>query len=252
MTVTRRLFAGGIATAASVPLFSRSTPAREVATVSPELAALAAKLPAAERDYHAAVDAARAAYREWMPELPLAPDYCTHGPNTRFHYPGEDMERDIFGVGFIRKGEEVPRRIRSAEWMRETAARYREALAKDDKRKRSYGKRARDGWIADAEAAERGLELLPAYLAERDAILKASRGRELAEERYEAAEALVALVAKIARHPTNSAAAAKIKADAAVALGRMPRQDALMMIAVAAPELVSGFAEALAYATGAA
>ncbi len=79
-----------------------------------------------------------------------------------------EIERDLRGAGIRREGQRSAWTIKTAAEMEQDIERAREMLAKDDKRKRSYGKRFRQHRYNEIAEAELGLALLPGYLTEID------------------------------------------------------------------------------------
>lgn len=186
---------------------------------NPNLIALGAELPNIEQAYLGAVKKWSAAWTEWAPQWPLAPEACCQ----KFH--GHEMERDLTGMGLTRDGETAPWYVKTAAQMECDIDTAREALAKDDKRKRSYGKRFRQYRHDEIAQAELGLALLPGYLAERERVKRESGFDAIDKERYRASDAVFEFARRVLEEHSLTAEGVRIKVQACAALGRMHPYD---------------------------
>ena len=224
--LTRRTLLAAVsavgATALSQAGTANASPRTEQ-TENPKLLKLRGELPAVEKAYQDALSTWQAAWAEWSPQWPLAPEPCC---NKWGEFSGREMERDLTGQGLIRDGEKAPWYIKSISEMEKDIERELASLAKDDKRKRSYGKRFRQ-YRHDAIAeAELGLALLPGYLAERDRVARESNFAAINKARFRTSQDLFAFVRLVLTEPSHTLAGVKIKAEACATLGRMHPYDA--------------------------
>ena len=219
---TRRNFL----TRAPLAVAALAAPVAALASVpdeNPKLLELGAEFPAVEKAYQDALANWQAAWTEWSPQWPLAPEPCC---NKWGWGHSREMERDLTGQGLIREGEKDPWYIKTADEMERDLEMEREMLAKDHKRKRSYGKAWRQYRHDNIAEAELGLALLPAYLAERDRIKRESNFETINKARHRTSEDLFAFARRVLGEPSYTLAGVKIKAEACSALGRMHSYDA--------------------------
>lgn len=195
-------------------------------TENPTLLALGADLPKTEQAYQAALKTWQAAWAEWAPQWPLAPDVCCNKYGASGY--NRELERDLTGAGLRREGETCTWYIKTAEEMECDIERAREALAKDDKRKRSWGKSFRQYRYQEIQDAELGLALLPGYLAERERVRTESNFDAIHVARIKTREALFAFVRRVLTEPSHTSEGVMIKAQACAALNRMHRYDQCM------------------------
>jgi len=191
---------------------------------NPKLLALGAKLPEIEQAYQDALKAWSAAWNLWSPQWPLAPEACCSKWGAEVG--GREMERDIRGVGLIREGARAPWMIKTAAEMEQDIERARESLARDDRRKRSAGKRFRRYRHEEIASGELGLALLPGYLAERERIRRESGFEAIDKARNRTADALFAFAREVLAEQSSTIEGVRIKAQACAALGRMHSYDA--------------------------
>lgn len=221
--ISRRAMLATIPATAALPAAALSTPE---AAENPNLLELGSELAAVEGAYQDALKNWQAAWAKWSPQWPLAPQPCCN------KFRGGEIERDLSGRGLIREGEARPWYISAAEDMERDLERERELLAKDDKRKRSYGKRWRQYRYDHIAEAELGLALLPGYLAERDRIARESNFEAIHKARYRTSEELFAFVRRVLEEPSRTLTGVKIKAEACAALERMHSYDRMQGLVV--------------------
>lgn len=187
---------------------------------NPALLSLGAKFQQAEQAFQDALQTWRAAWAEWSPQWPLAPDVCCNKYGASGY--NREPERDLTGVGLRREGEKCTWYIKTAEEMEHEIEKAREALAKDDKRKRSYGKAFRQYRYQEIADAELGLILLPGYLAERARVERESNFAAINKARSDTAQNLFVLTRQILAEQSLTVEGVQIKARACASLGRMP------------------------------
>lgn len=192
---------------------------------NPELLLLGKKLPEIEQAYHDALAAWREAWRIWSPQWPLAPEPCCNKWSGSGY--GRELERDLRGAGLRREGQSSAWTIKSAAEMERDIDRARAALAKDDKRKRSYGKLFRDYRHEEIAEAELGLILLPGYLAECERIKRESGFEEIEAARQRTAHKLFEFAREIVSVKSTTIEGVTIKASACAAVGRMRHGDVM-------------------------
>lgn len=187
---------------------------------NPTLLALGAEFQQAEQAFQDALQTWRTAWAEWSPQWPLAPDVCCNKYGASGY--NREREHDLTGAGLCREGERCAWYIKTADELEGEIESARESLAKDDKRKRSYGKsfrRYREQEIADAEL---GLILLPGYLAERERVQRESNFAAINKARSDTAQNLFVLTRQILAEQSLTVEGVQIKARACAAIGRLP------------------------------
>lgn len=216
--------AAATAVGMAAPIAAAETPAElPLLTENPNLLKLGDELPKVEQAYQNALQAWRDAWAKWSPQWPLAPEVCCNKYGARGH--NRELERDLRGAALQREGEECTWYIKTAEEMEREIESAREALAKDDKRKRSWGKAFRQYRYQEIADAELGLILLPGYLAERERVQRESNFAAIHKARSETCDALFSVTRNILQHQSLTMEGVKIKARACAAVGRMPTYD---------------------------
>lgn len=190
---------------------------------NPALLALAQQLPEVEQAYVDTLKAEREAWRIWSPQWPLAPEACCNKWGASGY--NRDLERNLRGAGLRREGQSTCWTIKTASEMERDIERAHEMLAKDDKRKRSYGKKFRQYRHEEIAEAELGLLLLPGYLAECERIKRESRYMDLVDANSSAREAMFNFVREVLAEQARTMEGVVIKARACAAIGRMTDYD---------------------------
>lgn len=214
---TRRALIGAIPALAVAPAFS--APLQPTVQENSALIALSQQTAEIEATYRDAVAAFDEMMRIWSPQWPLAPEACCRKHN------GGDLERDILGSGLQRKGEKKCWSIMTAADLEQRRDRALELLAKDDRRKRSYGRKFREHWSDELAQAEIGLALLPGYHAECARIKRESNADAVGQAVMDAAAAIYRHAREVLAQPSLTKSGVKIKADACAAIGRMRSYD---------------------------
>lgn len=190
---------------------------------NPALLALGEELPKVEQTYQDALTAWRTAWDFWSPQWPLAPEACCNKWGSTGY--GRELERDLRGAGIRREGQSTCWTIKTTSEMENDIDRARELLAKDDKRKRSYGKRFRQYRHEEIADAELGLALLPGYLTEIEQIKRESDFEAIDKERHRATDAIFAFARIVLAEQSLTLEGVKIKARACAAINRLHPYD---------------------------
>ncbi len=223
--LTRRALLSAAPAAALVPAAALAalppidaTPAAEE---NAELLALGEQLPSIEAAYTSARHAWFAAWAEWNPQWPLAPECCLHF----WSMYSSRIERDLSGKGLVRPGSTEPRSIKTQQELEWEVAWSTAQLERDARRKRSWGKRFVQAETEKLARAKLGLQLLPGYLAERERIKRVSNFDAIDNARQEAARNVISFARKVLQEPSRTIEGVRIKARAAALIGAMDGYD---------------------------
>ena len=190
---------------------------------NPDLLKMEGTVQAAERRYKAACAAWFAAWNEWSPQWPAAPESCI-AMNVRQYC--RDTERDLSGAPIKRPGQRQPFEIVNEYELRAEIRTASDMLVKDAKRKRSKGKAHVARWQEHKARAERALVDRQAYVAECMRVKEASDFPAIEEERTEAGKDLYRVVREALAIPNEGRRGLEVKCSAAAALYHMHPHDA--------------------------
>ncbi len=222
--MTRRAVIATAPALAALPLaVAVASPA--LAAENPDLVKAGEAAADAEARFNAAVMAYDAAYAEWAPQWPAAPDSCV---DTQWNGSlwGAEIERGLDGRAINRSGDgKFKTRLYSVSELENRSEWMRSAMAKDAKRKSRASRKTRDYWESEIAKCDLGAVLLPGYLAECARIKAVSNFDAIREARTETAKEIFQAVWKVLGTSHTTAAGLKIKAEAVATIGRMPTYD---------------------------